>query len=741
MNFSTKIELKGNVITASVIECSDKLAMYACYLYYYEKNGGQKEIVEEKKYSLKKDFSFTLNKSGYYFVKLYVQTPKERKSKDSNTVLYVCEEVINEFEEKIKDDFKKINIIDEVIDYHKFPTPSNDFCLIHSKNSIDIEKLQKWNEENQFELKEIDNNSLGKNYLISSKKGIQEGIGNSTKESQFVYCGYAFTDDELIFGQNSLKSDFDISKLYDCVGAFNLINITNDSIKITNDYVGLSKYFYYINEDIKIVCNKYHMLLLIIKLLEEKMELDEQIILLNFVSNVTLLRQTMTDELLIKNTYMINAENEIIIDRDGFKLIRKQVAEVLKSDPVFEEKEYKKLINQSAKDIINNVNSVLNSNYKYKVCELSGGKDSRFNFAALQNIPNAKENIKILSTDHEPNDLDVAVGINNLFDFDYYEDGYEYKVKDIKDYIKMDRSYFMGHHYLWYINTQHQNNTDKIVINANSVEAYCTSYYSETMLKYTNCNFDSSIDEVVKEYSKLISKQSFSSYNELADIFEYEFKRVLENTAGNSALEKFNNSFLYYRGTIHASSFNKVYYEQPIVVPAQSKSLLQAKQMWFGKFETPIVIFDLLNALHPVLGNAEFNSKSNNDNLEIYKKYQYLTPINFKNLKITLDKDRTKWNNSYKKNEQNKKYINENTGEEINSAVHNKKINEEIKEIVYDNILFALKKLKSLNNERINRLIIIPTFYFIKTEHNNDTEMRLLHNKLNSLLDVLNITK
>jgi hypothetical protein len=447
---------------------------------------------------------------------------------------------------------------------------------------------------------------------------------------------------------------------------------------------------------------------------------------------VTLLRQTMIDRLLVENTSMINLNYEIVIDKDGLHLIEKPIVEVLNSKPEFNEELYKSLIKEGANDIINNVKAVLDTDYKYKVCELSGGKDSRFNFAALQNIEGSKDKVQIYSCEHEPNDLSVAIGINNLYDFDYFEDGYNYKVKNIKEYIKMDRSYYLGHHYLWYIQNKHQNNIDKIVLNANSAEAYCTSYYSESLLKYANCNYDSDMNEVVKKMSLLISKQSFASYNELADLFETEFRKVLEQSAGSSPMEKFDNSLLYYRGTIHASSFNKIYYEQPIVIPAQSKALLKAKQMWFGRFDTPIIIYDLLNELSPKLANAEFNSAKNNENYEKYRKYQFCTPDDFKEKRTELNKNDTKWTHSYENNMKNTTYFFEDKNDRVFTG-------KEIEQVVYDNIILAIKKLHSISNEVFDRLIVIPSFYFIKTEKNNVDEMRLLHNKLNSLLDVLDI--
>jgi hypothetical protein len=274
IKFEHKVELEDDVLEVLVTESSSKLAVYAYYLYYYEKNGATKEILVKQNYIPKKYFSFKLKKSGYYFVKLFAEDVTGRVSVDSNTVLFINDDTIREFEETIKGSCITENTITDAIDYQKFPTPSNDYCVIHSKSAINTTKLESWLSENTFLIEKIDNKVLRNNYIISSTKGVQLGINSGLNNSKYVYTGYAFANNKLYFGQQSMPENFDISEVYYSTGAFNLVNITEHSIRFTNDYLGLSKYFYYIDNEISVICNKYHMLLLVLNKLGVKLKLD-----------------------------------------------------------------------------------------------------------------------------------------------------------------------------------------------------------------------------------------------------------------------------------------------------------------------------------------------------------------------------------------------------------------------------------------------------------------------------------
>lgn len=204
--------------------------------------------------------------------------------------------------------------------------------------------------------------------------------------------------------------------------------------------------------------------------------------MVNFASNVTLLRQTFTDKLTIEDTYMLNLCYEIIIDKTDWHFSKRPIYEILDSKYTFEEEIYQNMLREGKDDIIKNILSVYNSNlFKDIVVDLSGGKDGRTNYGALTNIKEAKKMFTIQSSKPEPKDLETAVGINNIFNFDYYTSGNIYYQNSILDYIEKKRRYFCGYHYLWYIETKHCYNLNKMRITGESFESLVVRYYSSTV--------------------------------------------------------------------------------------------------------------------------------------------------------------------------------------------------------------------------------------------------------------------
>lgn len=396
--------------------------------------------------------------------------------------------------------------------------------------------------------------------------------------NNYIFSGYVWHDNDFIFGQSTIGEGINASTLYDCIGNFSLLNVENSQIKITTDYFGYSKVFYYESDDMLIVTNRYHLLLVILNYLKINCELDEDVVMVTFASNVTLLRQTFIDNLTVKNTYMLNLCDEIVVDESGWKFVKRSINSVLGSNQEFNPEYYAKLLDDAKNDIINNIQAVYNSHlFKDIVVDLSGGKDSRVNYAALTNIPKAREIFTIRSDVHEPKDLEIAIGINNIFNFNYYCNGETWYKNNTLDYIRKKRSYFCGYHYLWYLEEKHAYNLNKIRITGESFESLIVRYYSDTI---RNLGLEDSTNEkLVEEYSTLLSKQAVINYSGVSSIFKKFLLNSIDNIPSETSSEAFDNLFLFYRGATHAGNLDRMYYSSAHCMPLQSKSLLIAKTM------------------------------------------------------------------------------------------------------------------------------------------------------------------
>lgn len=729
INFKVNISMMNNFIDVRISDVSVADVQYAYYLYYYPNQKTAKKTVVETKYMNSKEYKFSVSESGYYFVKCFVKHDESKYIKDSDTVLYINNELRDEFENLMSKNLETKNTINESIDYFKVPRPHNDFCLVSSNQHIDnLSDFEERCKDNGFQSKNISKKHWNtENILVFDASGLQDGLNNN-----YIFSGYAWHNEKFFFGQSTIDQKISPNRLYDCIGNFSLLNIEPNQIKITTDYFGYSKVFYYKDNNFLIVSNRYHLLLIILNYLKIKCELDEEIVLVTFASNVTLLRQTFTDNLTVKNTFMLNLCDEIVINECGWEFVKRPINIILDSKQEFDSEYYSKLLDEGKNDIIDNIQAVYNSKlFKDIVVDLSGGKDSRVNYAALTNIPNAREIFAIRSDVHEPRDLEIAIGINNIFNFKYYTKGDTWYKNNTLDYIKKKRSYFCGYHYLWYFEEKHSYNLDKIRVTGESFESLVVRYYSDTVRNLGLENADA--EKLVEEYSTLLSKQAVIDYSSVSSIFKKYLLNSIKKIPSETSLEAFDNLFLFYRGGTHAGNLDRMYYSSAHCMPLQSKSLLQAKKLWINNFKENKIIYDLIDLLNPLISCLPFNSdKQNEAKKRAFHTLQF-SDIRFKECKINLDQSDEKWKQAKDEYERNTTVIVNKDDENILKNLSN------IPTIVYDNCLLGLQKLSKYKNEKYKEKLCLPLYYYIKSELSDNDEIRILHNKISSILDCIDL--
>lgn len=725
MNWNALIKLEKNKILVESTGVSDSKAQYAFYLYHYQKQSQKKQAICKKNYIKKNRYSFKVSESGYYFVKCFLLIEGQKYIKDTVTVLYTNEQFIKKFDDLLRANLKTRNTINKAIEYFKVPAPQNDFCAIFSKKKIKYEKLRKWGVVNGYFLKVANTKWKLYNYILHSNDSTQAGL----HKQDFIFSGYAFINNQTFyFDQSSIPENIIGEELYEKIGSYSLLDIDENKILLTTDMFGYSKLFYYKDNNTLIVSNKYHLLLITLKKLRIRTILDEDILFTTFASNVTMLRQTVTDKLIVKNTHMLNLCEEILVDENGWSFKKRDLYNILNEEPKFDNEKYQRLIAQGKNEIIKHIESIKNCGlFDEIIVDLSGGKDSRVNFAALLSIEGSKDDYTIYTAKHEPRDHEIAVGINNLYKYPFTTSKMKYIHNNILDYIAKKRSNFMGYHYLWYIPEKHSHDLSKIRLTGESFESFVVRYYSKTVEKFDLKDSDSM--KIAEAYANMLSKQAVISFNDVNDIFISHLTEVLNNIPCETYLEAFDNLFLFYRGATHAGNLDFSYYGTAICVPAQSLALIKAKKMWFNNFKTEKVIFDLLDEMEPLLGRFPFNSDKNNDALKAAIPNLIHPEYHQNNSENVIDYDLEKWYNALLEKKRN--------SEEV--FTYDEDSIDDVPTIVYQNCILAIQKLAKYRRGRYIDKICIPVYYYLEQEKMDQDEVRILHNKLNSTLDCIDL--
>lgn len=133
--------------------------------------------------------------------------------------------------------------------------------------------------------------------------------------------------------------------------------------------------------------------------------------------------------------------------------------------------------------------------------------------------------------------------------------------------------------------------------------------------------------------------------------------------------------------------------------------------------------------MNPILANLPFNNENKKKARNILSFYD----MRFDDCNINLDCNMQKWKTSIEKLESNTNLV-------INKK--DKKILDKLSDvptIVYDNLMLGLQKMFRYKNEIYKYNLCLPIYYYIKSEINDNDEIRILHNKINSILDCIDI--
>jgi len=463
-----------------------------------------------------------------------------------------------------------------MLEFWKTPYPFNDFLVFIA------ERKKKKHIKTAMKMLE----GIGLNYYFQKKYEKYTIFCASSlqlfKTTDFqqttVFSGVGNYKGDFIFGQHDLNVFNDYQDIGESIGIFTSICCDNEQMVITQDFFGCGILYYAKLDNSLLVSNRYHLLLLYLSWIGFKGEINFKKVIANMYSNTTFLAQNISSEMDICGTYQLPFDKEIIVNKYGWKIVDKEcVKQSLKGCSASERID---LIECAKNEIIENVQVILQSNRFYKyVTDLSGGIDSRVVFASLLNIPGAKHIFEIFAKDVPgSNDLAIATGIKNYFDFNYYnEEGRSQHPLSLRENLDIWRSYFMGTYYRMGISawSPRGDNIKQIRFSGGCGELYRTFWYKIYGEKINNTkSIDELAENLINTFSRLISpNQNYKK--KLIEIISTELHKI----QGQTLISKLDNHYLYFRNRYHFGMRAFEYYHDcPIWFPLMSKSLFKVAQ-------------------------------------------------------------------------------------------------------------------------------------------------------------------
>ena len=698
----------------------DDTKHYGCLIFINENK--KEEVV--CKFDICSEIYLTMEKSGRYYVKLSKSVNGESYLKKSQTIIYLGDDKISEYKSFISDvSSKSSNLITNEVEFFKIPnTPNNNFCLINveAQKYITNASLNEFCEKCKF-----DNKIINENMILYDKSDLQLWHNNLNNS---IFSGYMWHKEKFYYGSKDISNDINFSTLDNELGCYSVLSHENSVIKITSDYHGFNRCYYYKDNNIVIVSNNYHLLLKVLHNSSVTLEFDDSVLETTLTYNSTLFRQPISHKLLVKNTYIMNSFEEIIINSNNIvDIVYKKNKDVFDENTSWNEKLYKNLIIESKNQIISNAKAVYNHpQFNHIVCEISGGKDSRVVLSALTHITDKKNKICLHTRANDPdvNDKITAMSVANEVDFPYQNFETTMKItQDIFKFIENQRSINMGNKFLWSVESKVSNDDKIMALNGECAEAFWVRYYSAL--------FDGNVehsneDELIEDYiDNILHKTQMIYSNDNKKVIFDEIKYVLNNTPGEAFMEKFDNLFYLYRLPPTIGNHDRFYFNFASCMLIQTKTLFLAKRLWINNFKTNKVIFDITRELHPVLAQMNYNSDKLNSERKTMEKHSIWSEDDINKINLPV------YNYTTKKWDDHKIKVNVENPNNLKSNYSSEKIHE----ILKDNLFYNLYKFSTLNNGKYFDM----SMQLVHNAMENITDhvhIRVLHHKLTSIMDI-----
>jgi hypothetical protein len=475
---------------------------------------------------------------------------------------------------------------------------------------------------------------------ISSGIVISSSPVRNNGNISYVFNGCAFSrndNKERIFikgEKDILRNNISIKQMYHELGDFDLLTSENDTVVLSKDYFGLSKWFYYHSHEIFASATSFHMLVLLLKEAGVKLEINKNVVLSYFTKMAWYSYQLYTFDTFIKDIYYCPVDKDIkysisnnmlFFDNTPFYYEQVDVKE-------FNEDLYKEYLYKSKDELLENMTAIYN-HYEIDnvIVDVTDGLDTRTNIAVISLLPERlKQKTRIWSIKKENTplnkgvdfveDFQTALGIANFIDLNFVDVPIIKSVLDTKKNTisHSSLSYNFGNYFFNRdVNLRIKDvNENSIVLNGGNGERNIGSgCYG--MFSY---DLESDFNRWYEKIPNLLGTNVCADDKKtLKNIFDYFQAEDLQN--------KLDLHYSCFRHTLH---FKNKYEHSLEFSSIQSFFAYKAKKIMQAKEKYPFFScnHDLLTIISPLVANFPYISNKQNKRFEISEKVR-ITNNNF----------------------------------------------------------------------------------------------------------------
>ena len=376
-----------------------------------------------------------------------------------------------------------------------------------------------------------------------------------------------------------------------------------------------------------------------------------------------------------------------------------------------------------------NIKLVYNSNkFKNVIVDVTGGTDSRIVFAGVTNIDDKNNKTQIHTADDKrTKDITIAIPLNNLYGYKYDTIPETLEYKDFEDGYKVLRSLNLGAYYYidYYRGRREADQTIRLM--GGGGEAIARPYYTKYLLHDEIADIQNSKDFVREFFSRRPEDMLLGDKNGIENCVNV-FSDEIDKTIGEGVLQKFENTYMILRSGTHLNHRGNQTQGFIEWFPVYSKTAFFLKMKTYYMFKSTKLAFDLIQYLNPILANIPYEKKENNMEYERIKDTLLKQEPRYGNLKLTLNKDATNWEQANIEKEK------------VTKLKKPKKVNC-TREERYNDLVDAFIYLISNSSEQFKEVVGLPIYHWIINNKQSDKNLTVLYNKVYSLIDQINIIR
>ncbi len=527
-------------------------------------------------------------------IKVFAKKESEKRYKTGTKVYYKVKALKNDFPQKL--DF-----------YHR-EKPFGDFCLVYGNEFGMLTELAEEEKLNSYDFNIKDCNGVC--CKIISSEQIKK-----TPTCQVFFSGMSRFDDKFILGQKDAQLLPDPTVLKDTVGNFVMVYENDNEINICSDYFGVAKVFYYKEDNLWIISNRYQLLLMVMQKMYLTITPYKTKWLADLFGIDQLNQQIFSRNMEVDNTYLLPIDQSIKITKNGISVVPKEIYKVLNNPGVFNNDNYSQLLQQGAEEIKDNIKAVYkHPEIKRVSIDVTGGLDSRVVLNAWTDLSgHDKMKPTGMFTDKTPgHPEDAAIGLELGRKAGLPFKGWPTKKTflNIEQYYLKTVSCYFGEWFLYDAPNTMQKVEGLINLYGGFGEICCRIYYSRRHF------YDFGEYKSIAEMTKWLAKNGLDTYRikleVLMDAWKQEMKQEFLLIPGRSPSEKRDLHYLFYRNGLHLKREMFPDISNICWGPIQSKAMFLLKMQSFYTFPELKLQIDLLELLNPDLADFKFEYEKDN---------------------------------------------------------------------------------------------------------------------------------